>query len=121
MELCVNIQKIDSSHLLPTADLDDWSTVGLPLSEPPCQLRGRKIVVPGKEEVNTGIWECKPGQFRREIEAGEMMHILTGECIFTPDHGDVIHMVAGDTLYFAPNTTGIWDIKSTVRKVYVLL
>lgn len=102
-------------------ELDDWGPVGLPLSEPPCRLRGKKGAIGGRPDARIGIWECTPGKFRREIKAGEMMHILSGECTFTPDSGEApVHMKAGDTVFLPADTIGIWDIKSTLRKVYAL-
>jgi len=111
-------------HIRGTAtheDLESWGPVGIPLSDPSCQLRGIKTVIPERDSTDTGIWECSPGKFRRQIEAGEVMHILSGECSFTPDGGEPIEIRAGDTLFLSPNTVGVWDIRSTVRKVYVLL
>jgi uncharacterized cupin superfamily protein len=115
----MTIQQI--SQTASTDELDSWGTVGIPLSAPACALRGVKRTIPGIEATDTGIWECSPGKFRRQIAAGEVMHILSGECTFTPDDGEEISIQAGDTLYFSPNTNGTWDIHSTVRKVYVLL
>jgi len=110
-------------HLKNTVNqkLDVLGPASLPLSEPVCLLYGQKKLIPGREDINTGIWECTPGQFRRQIEAGEIMHILRGRCIFTPDGGESIEIVAGDTLFLSPNTTGVWNIEETVRKVYVLV
>ena len=75
---------------------------------------------PGKAHVRTGLWECSLGKFRREIAEGEVMHILTGRCTFTPDSAPMIELRAGDTAFFPPDTRGIWEILRTVRKVYVL-
>lgn len=117
----MSIQKISATNSIPSASLDGLGPVGIPLSEPSCQLRGLKKVIPGKESTDTGIWECSPGKFRRQIVAGEVMHILAGECTFTNEEGEVTHIKAGDSLFFPPNTTGVWDIKSTLRKIYVLI
>ncbi len=111
-------------HIKKTTDtfeLESWGPVGIPLTNPPCQLRGIKKVIPGKDATDTGIWECSPGRFRRQIAAGEVMHILAGRCTFTPDDGHTIAIEAGDILFLSPNTVGIWDIQETVRKIYVLL
>jgi uncharacterized cupin superfamily protein len=35
--------------------------------------------------------------------------------------GEVMHIVAGDTVFMSPMTQGVWDIKETVRKVYTLV
>lgn len=104
-----------------TSQLEEWGAVGIPLSEPACRLRGFKKSIPGKEDIDTGVWECSPGRFRRQIKSGEVMHILSGQCTFTPDNADPIEINAGDTLFFAPDTTGVWDVRETLRKVYVLL
>lgn len=110
----VSPEKFDSS------ELDDWGQVELPLSEPPCTLRGRFQVVAGREDTQTGIWECSPGHFRRKNPAGEMMHILSGECTFTGDDGKAVEGGPGDTFYFEPGSEGVWHIRSTLRKVFVL-
>lgn len=101
--------------------LESWGAVGLPLSEPACQLSGAKFEIPGGEATDTGIWECTPGQYRRQVVAGEVMHFLSGRCTFLSDDGTKANISAGDTLFFSPNTTGVWHIHETVRKVYVLI
>ncbi|AVG40746.1 cupin [Achromobacter insolitus] len=103
-----------------TTPLDDLGPVGIPLSEPACALRARKIVIPGAEATSAGIWECTPGQFRRQVKEGEIMHILAGSGTFTPDGQAPQPFQAGDTLAMSPNTEGIWHIHTTVRKLYVL-
>lgn len=108
-------------NTVATDELLDLGPVGIPLSEPACQLRLVKKLIPGKEAIDTGIWECSPGKFRRQILAGEVMHILSGHCTFTPDGGETMEIAAGDTLFLSPNTIGDWDIQETVRKVYVLI
>lgn len=102
-------------------ELDDHGTVGKPLTEPACRLRGRDLEVPGAASPGQGIWECSPGKFRREVKAGEVMHILSGKGVFTPDGQAAMAFQAGDTLLMSPNTGGVWEIQETVRKVYVLL
>ena len=115
----MSIQHIQQTRGLP--ELDDWGPVPVPLSEPACTLRGKEVKIAGAGHADTGIWECSPGKFRRQVQAGEVMHILSGECTFTPDGKAPLHIRAGDTLFMPPRTMGVWDIKSTVRKVYVLV
>jgi len=115
----MSIQQIKETT--DTLELAPQGPVGIPLSEPACQLLTVKKVIPGREHIDTGVWECTPGKFRRQIAAGEVMHILAGRCTFIPDDGHPIEIEAGDTLFLSPNTVGVWDIQETVRKVYVLL
>jgi uncharacterized cupin superfamily protein len=71
--------------------------------------------------VETGIWECTPGRWRRQIVAQEFCHFIQGRCTFTPDDGETLTIEAGDALMLPANSTGIWDIQETVRKTYVLI
>ncbi len=68
----------------------------------------------------TGIWECTPGRFRRQVEQAEYSYIVSGEGRFTPDEGQAVEFRAGDALYFAVATQGTWDIRQTVRKTYLI-
>jgi uncharacterized cupin superfamily protein len=69
----------------------------------------------------TGIWECTPGRFRRQVIPAEYSYIISGEGSFTPDGENRIDFRAGDSLYFAPNTQGEWEIHQTVRKAYLIV
>jgi hypothetical protein len=93
----------------------------VPLSQPACRMGGIDVTIPGREACSTGIWECTPGRFQRQIPQGEVMHFLAGACSFTPDRGQALAICAGDTLFFSPDATGVWDVRETVRKVYVLV
>ncbi len=115
------IENFSGAATLPSEALEDWGTVDIPLSEPACTLRGISKAIVGRDDVQTGVWECSPGHFRRKNPHGEFMYILSGECTFTSDDGKVLNIKTGDSLFFSPNTEGVWDIKSTVRKVYVLV
>ena len=71
--------------------------------------------------VETGISECTPGRWRRQIVQQEFCHFIQGRCTFTPDGGEPLTIEAGDALMLPANSTGIWDIQETVRKTYVLI
>lgn len=70
--------------------------------------------------ASIGIWESTPGVFRRALKNREFIHILNGWCIFIPDNGEPIKLCAGDAVLFPENCEGIWDIKETLRKTYIL-
>lgn len=116
----MTIQKLASSSIAPVDTLQDWGAVGLPLSEPACQLRGQKMVLPLNNQPEVGLWECSPGRFRRQVVSAETMHVVSGDAVFTPDGGTPVALHQGDVYFFPANTTGEWEIRSTLRKVYVL-
>jgi uncharacterized cupin superfamily protein len=114
-----------SIHILKNtatlANLEDWGAVPTALSDPAPTLRGIEKIVPGIPVTDTGVWECTPGKFSRSIAGAEIMHFLAGECEFTPTDGETIRISAGDTVFFPANTFGVWNVRSTVRKLYVII
>lgn len=114
------IVKLEISTAAAAADLQDWGPVGLPLSDPPCHLRGMKMSHSLEGSPEIGLWECTPGRFRRQVRSAETMQVISGEATFTPDGGPPLPLRAGDVFCFATDTTGVWDIERTFRKVYVL-
>jgi len=99
--------------------LDSSSPVGVPLGEPVAVTS--VTCVERSDGVETGIWECTPGRWRRQIVQQEFCHFISGRCTFTPDDGEAIVIEAGDALMLPANSTGTWDIQQTVRKSYVLI
>jgi uncharacterized protein len=102
-------------------ELHDEGPVARPLSQPPCLTRGIAVELAGAGDNRTGLWECAPGRFERQLVQAEVMHILSGACSFTPTGGEAQAICAGDTLFFPANTVGVWHITETLRKVYVVM
>ena len=101
--------------------LQDQGTPAVALSQPPCQFSGIDVALEGAGENKSGIWECTPGHFQRQLANAEVMHILSGTCTFTPTGGTPQNIRAGDTLFFPANTMGEWHIQETLRKVFVVM
>lgn len=91
----------------------------MPLSEIVAQVSCTDIE--RDDAVETGIWECSPGRWRRQITDQEFCHFISGAGSFTPDGGETIHFKAGDAFLLPANSFGIWDITETARKTYVLI
>jgi len=102
-----------------SASLDEHNPVAVPLSEPAAITS--VTCVEHDDGVETGIWECTPGRWRRQIVQQEFCHFIAGRCTFIPDVGEPIEIKAGDALMLPANTTGVWDIQETLRKTYVLI
>ncbi|PMS38169.1 hypothetical protein B0G57_101109 [Trinickia symbiotica] len=99
--------------------LEDWGVAGLPGTEP-ARVSGRQYVIPGSEAIDTGVFECTPGTYRRSVKQAEVMHFIAGSGTFTPYGEETIHFRSGDTLFFEANTEGLWKVDETIRKVYVI-
>lgn len=102
-----------------SAVLDTRTPVAVPLGEPVAITS--VTCVERSDGVETGIWECTPGRWRRQIVQQEFCHFIQGRCTFTPDDGDPLTIEAGDALMLPANSLGTWDIQETVRKTYVLI
>jgi uncharacterized cupin superfamily protein len=106
---------------IPTAQLDRLGPVNIPLSSPPAELAGRKYLIGRPEGRMMGVWECSPGRWRRTIMQEEFAHFIEGSARFVPEDGEPIDIRAGDTIWFPPDTRGVWEISENVRKVYIIL
>jgi uncharacterized protein len=100
--------------------MPDHEPLATSLSQPPNGTATLGIDLEGAGTNQTGLWECTPGRFERSVVEAEIMHILAGACTFTPEGGEPREISAGDTLFFPANTRGMWDVRETVRKLYVI-
>lgn len=112
----MSIQILKNSAL--RRDLADNGTVARPLSEPVCSTKQMALTLEAAHK--TGVWECTPGSYERQVVNAELMHILSGRCTFIPTGGEALRIEAGDTVFFPAHTTGRWDMLETLRKVYVV-
>eukprot|EP01030_Chromulinospumella_sphaerica_P020767 gene20767-20692_t len=70
--------------------LPDSNPVAVPLGTPVAVAS--TLSVERNDGVETGIWECTPGRWRRQIVAQEFCHFIQGRCTFTPDDGETLHI-----------------------------
>lgn len=113
----MKVQAIKQAGALQS--LEDWGAVATAESGEP-KTSGLQIVIPGREQIDTGVFDCTPGVYRRGIEQAEVMYFVAGSGSFTEDGKDTIHFRTGDTLFFEANTKGIWQIDEAIRKIYVI-
>ncbi|MCE1180023.1 MAG: cupin domain-containing protein [Micrococcales bacterium] len=71
---------------------------------------------------NVGISECQPGGWPViDRPDAEVAFILSGRADIRDDETGVTHLVtAGDLVVLPPGWSGRWDVRETVRKVYVI-
>lgn len=104
------------SELLP--NLPAPVPVKEPLGDVVAETRSQSF--PGSAGSRAGAWECTPGVWRRQIVQAEFCSILEGKAVFEPDVGEPISLSAGESFYFPANSTGVWRIEETLKKVFVL-
>lgn len=84
------------------------------------QVASHSISPIGQPDMELGVWTCTPGTWRRQVMQAEFCHFLEGECTFTPDVGDAIEIRRGDVVYFPAQSAGIWNIRVTSRKIFMV-
>jgi uncharacterized cupin superfamily protein len=95
--------------------------VPAPIGDVVSQVRSQSIVPPSQPTSRFGVWQCTPGQWRRQIMQAEYCHLLEGSALFTPDEGEPVRLAAGDIAYFPEGSAGVWEIFETSRKIFILL
>lgn len=115
----MNKQKqIRNVAAIPSAELEEWGRVPVPLGEPVSQLRGLTLSS-NEDGSEVGVWECTPGKWVRQIMDAEVSTFVKGKAIFTPEGGEPFHIGVGDVVYFPANSKGHWEIIETTRKTYL--
>lgn len=72
--------------------------------------------------VDTGIWECTPGEFRARRDGyTEICTILSGRVTLQADGGEPIEFGPGDVLVTPSGWVGTWRVHETVRKHYTII
>lgn len=66
----------------------------------------------------TGLFSCTQGAFRYAFASQESMHVLSGRVIVSPDGGDPVELVAGDTLVLPAGTAAVFDVRESLLDVY---
>ena len=64
----------------------------------------------------SGYWEATPGTYYAVHSEYEFVHVLEGEVFKTPDGGDNLILVAGDTFVVEADFKGTREIIQKVKK-----
>jgi uncharacterized cupin superfamily protein len=71
--------------------------------------------------VECGVWEVTPGEFAGENDGfGEHMHVLCGDATVTSEDGATVELRPGVSFVARAGWRGNWDVRETVRKIYVI-
>lgn len=71
--------------------------------------------------VMIGVWECTPGTFSAtRVGYSEVAHIIAGDFRLTDSEGTATDHGPGDLVVTNEGWVGTWDVRETVRKVFVI-
>jgi len=67
-----------------------------------------------------GLWLVKPAVFRWLFFGNETFHVLEGRAVITIDDGTSVEVKPGDIISFPMNTPSVWEVKETLKKMFVI-
>ncbi|MEU5722522.1 cupin domain-containing protein [Micromonospora sp. NPDC047738] len=66
------------------------------------------------------VWACDAGIYPRvKDKRGSFMYIISGEATITDEDGTSHELTAGSVIVLPYGWVGAWDIRETIRKVYL--
>ena len=73
-------------------------------------------------EVNCGIWECEPGQWRIVFSPTqrELFTVLSGRCRIHDAQGGYEEVGPGEGLYIPPGFEGSFEVLEQLTKTYMI-
>ncbi len=79
-----------------------------------------KHVIFSDRTTEIGIWEVTPGTFpARKVGVCELMHFVAGAGTIADERG-LTEIGPGVVMFTPDGWSGTWEVRETVRKVYVL-
>lgn len=80
-----------------------------------------RVYTSGDGRKLSGLWRCSMGGFRVSYDKWEFCHMLTGQCVITPDGGDPVTLRSGDSFVLDKGFTGTWDVIEPMEKHFVFV
>jgi uncharacterized protein len=68
-----------------------------------------------------GLWQSTPGAWEVDYAEWEYIRILEGHSVLIDTSGAETHLRAGDSWIIRPGFKGVWDVRETTLKDYVIL
>ncbi len=73
-----------------------------------------------RDGLYAGIWQSTPGAWRVSYDEWEYCRIREGLSVLKADDGAEITLRAGDSFLIRPGFQGVWEVRETTVKDYVI-
>jgi len=67
-----------------------------------------------------GLWQSTPGAWRVDYAEWEYIRILEGHSVLIDAEGRETHLRKGDSWIIRPGFKGVWEVRETTLKDYVI-
>ncbi len=115
--LTIDDPEVIAASLEPWPALETLDFVRVRAGTP--QHSGLHLMGDADSPTQAGVWECSPGVFDYTFPDNELCKIVSGEVLLTDPHGNTRRLASGGILITERGDTLTWDIRQTVRKVFL--
>lgn len=106
-----------ATPLAPWSTLESLDFVKVRVGTP--QHAGAHLLGDADSPTQAGVWECTPGVFDYTFPDHELCKIVSGDVVLTDPQGHSRRLGPGTILITQRGDTLTWDIRQTVRKVFL--
>lgn len=88
--------------------------------DPAAGVAWLRTTASGDATLYAGIFVVQPSRFRYEFAHDECLHLIEGEVEIAVDGEARVQLRPGDVASFSAGTTSTWDVRSPLRKFFVI-
>lgn len=115
--LIIEDPQVLAATLQPWPALETLDFVKVRAGQP--RHSGTHLLGDADSATQAGVWECTPGVFDYTFPDHELCRIVSGEVLLTGPQGETRRLGPGGILITQRGDTLTWDIRQTVRKVFL--
>ena len=118
MKKCIRVPTaLPFSGLDPTDYISDEM-----LQEGQPEEQGKSVFADETRQLDVGVWECEPHRHvMTNCPYHEFVYLLEGCVDIIDEEGEVETYRAGDSFVMPLGCNCIWDVKESIRKLYVVV
>jgi uncharacterized protein len=88
--------------------------------DPAAGVAWLRTTATGDATLYAGIFAVQPSRFRYDFAHDECLHMIEGVVEITVEGEDPVRLRGGDVASFSAGTTSTWDVRSPLRKFFVI-
>jgi uncharacterized protein len=88
--------------------------------DPAAGVAWLRTTASGDATLYAGIFVVQPSRFRYDFAHDECLHMIDGEVEIAVEGESPVRLRAGDVASFSAGTTSTWDVRTPLRKFFVI-
>jgi uncharacterized cupin superfamily protein len=88
--------------------------------DPAAGVAWLRTTASGDATLYAGIFVVQPSRFRYDFAHDECLHMIEGDVEIAVEGEAPVRLRAGDVASFSAGTTSTWDVRTPLRKFFVI-